>query len=37
LGAALLERIESTDPNAFIGLPIFRLIDFFKNDGVEVL
>ena len=37
LGAALLERIESTDPNALIGLPIFRLIDFLKNEGVEVL
>ena len=31
LGAALLERIESTDPNALIGLPIFRLIDFFEK------
>ena len=37
LGAALLERIESTDPNVLIGLPIFRLIDFFENEGVEVL
>lgn len=37
LGAALLEQIESTDPNALIGLPIFRLIDFLKNEGVEVL
>ena len=27
---------ESTDPNALIGLPIFRLIDFLKNEGVEV-
>ncbi|MGN6990235.1 septum formation inhibitor Maf, partial [Neisseria sp. P0009.S004] len=26
-----------TDPNALIGLPIFRLIDFLKNEGVEVL
>ncbi|PSJ80773.1 Maf family protein [Neisseria iguanae] len=37
LGAALLAKIDSTDPNALIGLPIFRLIDFLKNEGVEVL
>lgn len=37
LGAALLEKIDSTDPNALIGLPLFRLIDFLKNEGCEVL
>lgn len=37
LGAALLEKIDSTDPNALIGLPIFRLIDFLHQEGVEVL
>ena len=37
LGAALLEKIDSTDPNALIGLPIFRLIDFLHHEGVEVL
>lgn len=37
LGAALLERIDSSDPNALIGLPIFRLLDFLQNEGVEVL
>ncbi|RPD86779.1 septum formation protein Maf [Neisseria weixii] len=37
LGAALLAKIDSTDPNALIGLPIFRLIDFLNNEGVEVL
>ena len=37
LGAALLEKIDSTDPNALIGLPIFRLIDFLRHEGVEVL
>lgn len=37
LGAALIERIDSTDPNALIGLPVFRLIDFLKNEGVDVL
>ncbi|MCP1659921.1 Maf family protein [Neisseria perflava] len=37
LGAALLEKIDSSDPNALIGLPVFRLIDFLKNEGVAVL
>lgn len=37
LGAALLERIDSIDPNALIGLPIFKLIDFLKAEGVEIL
>lgn len=37
LGAALLERIDSSDPNALIGLPIFRLLDFLMNEGVEIL
>ena len=37
LGAALLAKIDSTDPNALIGLPIFRLIDFLHHEGVEVL
>ncbi|MDO4248804.1 MAG: nucleoside triphosphate pyrophosphatase [Neisseria sp.] len=37
LGAALLERIDSSDPNALIGLPIFRLVDFLAAEGVAVL
>ncbi|QEY26917.1 Maf family protein [Neisseria zalophi] len=37
LGAALLERIDSSDPNALIGLPIFRLVDFLMLEGVAVL
>lgn len=37
LGAALLEKIDSTDPNALIGLPMFRLIDFLNAEGVAVL
>lgn len=37
LGAVLLARIDSTDPNALIGLPLFRLIDFLRNEGVEIL
>lgn len=37
LGAALLERIDSTDPNALIGLPIFKLVDFLASEGFNVL
>ncbi|UOO76351.1 Maf family nucleotide pyrophosphatase [Neisseria sp. Dent CA1/247] len=37
LGAALLERIDSTDPNALIGLPIFKLVDFLALEGFDVL
>ncbi|AXK39695.1 Maf family protein [Crenobacter cavernae] len=37
LGGALIERIESTDPNALIGLPLFELVTMLKNEGVEVL
>lgn len=37
LGGALIERIDSSDPNALIGLPIFRLIDFLQAEGVAVL
>ncbi len=37
LGAALLERIDSSDPNALIGLPIFRLIDFLQAEGIDIL
>lgn len=37
LGGALIERIDSSDPNALIGLPIFRLIDFLQAEGAAVL
>ncbi|KPN73266.1 nucleoside triphosphate pyrophosphatase [Neisseria sp. 74A18] len=37
LGAALLERVDSTDPNALIGLPVFKLIDFLEVEGFNVL
>ncbi len=37
LGAALLNTVESSDPNALIGLPIFRLVDFLQAEGVAVL
>ncbi|MCW3481406.1 Maf family nucleotide pyrophosphatase [Neisseriaceae bacterium JH1-16] len=37
LGGALIEKIESTDPNALIGLPLFALITMLNNEGVEIL
>lgn len=37
LGAALLQRIDSSDPNALIGLPLFRLLDFLAEEGVSVV
>lgn len=37
LGAALLERVNSTDPNALISLPVFKLIDFLEVEGFNVL
>lgn len=37
LGAALLERVDSTDPNALIGLPVFKLIDFLAAESFNVL
>lgn len=37
LGATLLQNIESSDPNALIGLPVFRLIDFLYNEGFNIL
>lgn len=37
LGAALLQKIESADPNALIGLPIFWLVSCLMQEGVEVI
>ena len=37
LGATLLQKVESSDPNALIGLPLFRLIDFLQAEGVDIL
>ncbi|MDO4998405.1 MAG: nucleoside triphosphate pyrophosphatase [Neisseria sp.] len=37
LGMALIERIDSSDPNALIGLPMLRLIDFLSAEGVDIL
>lgn len=37
LGALLIERIDSSDPNALIGLPVFRLVDFLLAEGMAIL
>jgi septum formation protein len=37
LGGALIERIESDDPNALIGVPLFGLVGLLQNEGVEIL
>lgn len=37
LGIALLRRFEGEDPNALIGLPLIRLVDMLRNEGVEVV
>ncbi|KZE32704.1 Maf family protein [Crenobacter luteus] len=37
LGGALIARIDSTDPNALIGLPLFALVTMLHNEGVEIL
>lgn len=36
LGMTLIERIDSSDPNALIGLPMFRLIDFLLDEGMKL-
>lgn len=37
LGIALFERLEGTDPNTLIGLPLIRLIRMLENEGVYVI
>lgn len=37
LGGALLEKVESDDPNSLIGVPLFQLVSMLANEGVEVL
>lgn len=37
LGITLFERIEGTDPNALIGLPLIQLVDLLEKFGVAVL
>jgi septum formation protein len=37
LGAALLAKIVSDDPDALIGLPLLRLITMLKSEGLDPL
>ncbi len=37
LGITLIERLESEDPNALIGLPLIRLIRMLEQEGVDIL
>jgi len=37
LGIALVERVESDDPTALIGLPLIRLVSMLRSAGVQVL
>ena len=37
LGIALFEKILGEDPNILIGLPLIRLIDMLKKEGVSIL
>jgi septum formation protein len=37
LGIALIERIESEDPTALIGLPLIRLVSMLARAGVQVI
>ena len=37
LGCSLFRSIESSDPNALIGLPIIKLVEMLGADGIDVL
>ncbi|MDP2759855.1 MAG: Maf family nucleotide pyrophosphatase [Sideroxyarcus sp.] len=37
LGIALIERIEGSDPNALIGLPLIALVNMLEKQGVNVI
>ena len=36
LGISLFSAIRGDDPNALIGLPLIRLVEFLANEGVEI-
>ena len=36
LGIALVEKVESDDPTALIGLPLITLVTFLKRAGIEL-
>jgi len=37
LGVALLDKLETSDPNALVGLPLIRLVRLLEKFGVEPL
>lgn len=37
LGIALIARMEGSDPNALVGLPLIALCDLFRETGLRVL
>jgi septum formation protein len=37
LGIGLFKRIRSDDPNTLIGLPLIKLCEFLRNEGVSVI
>lgn len=37
LGIALVERVESPDPTALIGLPLIALVGMLKREGIETV
>ena len=37
LGICLFKRLEGDDPNTLVGLPLIRLVDLLKQQGVDVL
>ncbi|PCI51200.1 MAG: septum formation inhibitor Maf [Moraxellaceae bacterium] len=36
LGILLIDRIESRDPNALVGLPLMLLVDFLSAEGITL-
>lgn len=36
LGTWLIQNIQTTDPNALIGLPLFKLVDFLMDEGITL-
>ena len=36
MGIALVERVESADPTALIGLPLIALVTMLKRAGIDV-
>lgn len=36
LGIALIKKIHVDDPNSLVGLPLIKLIDLLKKEGIEI-